>query len=177
MKKFLLLLSLAACTACNDDDEDTIRYAASNGAIADGYFTGSGMQFLGTSTAVDKEKGLSFTDEEARFEFAGGSTGLMLYMHKTRFAAAMPALEMRIGMLPYTPGEGASLSYALESVVPEVLLPNSADGGYAYQPLPAYALTDVEGGIDDTLCRLRFACNVPKLGVYEVTYEGRLLDE
>jgi len=173
MKKLFLLLLPLLCAACSDDEPETL-YAAANTSIENGRFNGANMHFLGTSTAVDAD-GNAFTDAEARIEFAGGRQELVLYLHKTRFAAAMPALEMRVYTLPYTPQSGASLSFAVESIVPQVLLPNSEGGGYSYQPLPAYTLGHVEGRIDDTQCRIGFTCDVPRLGAYRVTYEGQLL--
>lgn len=175
MKKLLLLACAAlALAACNDND-DTPRFAAENTFIENGSLTGSNMHFLGTSTVTSAD-GDVYVDKEARFEFAG-LRDFTLYMHNTRFAAAMPALRMRLYSQPYTPGEGASLSFALESVVPEVALPNAVGGGYSWTPMPAYTLTDVEGSIDNTLCRVSFSCAVPELGSYRVEYEGRLLLE
>lgn len=42
--------------------------------------------------------------------------------------------------------------------------------------ISSYTLTDVQGTIDNTLCRISFTCNVPKLGSYRVEYEGRMLE-
>ncbi|WP_347281824.1 hypothetical protein [uncultured Alistipes sp.] len=175
MQKFLLFaFALLAFSACNDSDSDEIRFATENTAIADGSLTGINLHFLGTSVATAPD-GTAYTDSSARFEFAGGSEKLTLYMHGTRFAAAMPALKMRLFNVPYTPGEGAALSFLLPTVVPDVYLSNAVGGGYSYQPLPAYTLTNVEGSIDGIDCRVAFSCNVPKLGAYRVEYQGKLL--
>ena len=174
MKKlFLFAFAALALAACNDND-DTLRFAAENTLIENGSLTGTNMHFLGTSTVTSAD-GDIYVGKEACFEFAG-LDDFTLYMHNTRFAAAMPALKMRLYSHPYTPGEGASLSFALESAVPDVYLPNDVGGGYSYQPMPAYTLTDVEGSIDNTLCRVSFSCNVPRLGSYRVEFEGRLLE-
>ncbi len=95
-------------------------------------------------------------------------------MHRTRFAATMPPQEMRLHKVSYTPGTGAALSFEAESLVPEMLLPNEAGGGHAWKPMAAYTLTQVEGSIDGVTCRVSFSCNVPRLGIYQVTYEGLL---
>ena len=133
MKKHLfLLLGLCACSlfgiSCEDDEAPKVHYASSNGSIVDGVFNSDNMHFYGTATVTD-ENGNSFSDEEAWFEFAGDHETLTIYMHATRFAAAMPALDMRIHRMPYTPGQGASLSFTAASTVPQVRLPNAEGGG------------------------------------------------
>ncbi len=176
MLKKLLMMSLAAfaLVACNDEADEGVQYATSNPSIVDGVFTSDNMHFYGTAKVTDSE-GNVFTDPEAWFEFAGDRETLTIYMHQTRFAAQMPALEMRIHRIPYTPGEEASLSFTAESTVPQVRLPNQVGGGYSYQDMPAYTLTGVEGSVNDIVCRIAFTCSVPKLGTYRMEYEGRLL--
>ncbi len=107
MLKKLLLLSFAAFTmaACNDEADDGVRYATHNPSIVDGVFTSDNMHFYGTATVTHVSDGSTYTDPKAWFEFAGDRESLTIYMHATRFAAAMPALEMRIHRMPYTPGE------------------------------------------------------------------------
>lgn len=169
MKKLLfLLLAAAAFAACNDDDgAPKIRYASENDAIVNGRLTGTNMTFFGTSTATN-DQGAAYTDQEAYFEFAG-LDDLVLYMHKTRFAGGMPPFEMRIPRTSYT-GSGNSIAFSEERIVPEILIKDQG-----YKPMPSYALTEVEGKIDGVECRVSFTCDVPKLGVYKVTYEGKLL--
>lgn len=176
MKKILFLLfAAAAFAACNDDDgAPKIRYATTNDAIVNGLMQGTNMHFYGTATVTEEQQGGTYTDNEAWFETAGGSDNFYLYMHKTRFAAKMPPLEMRITDILYT-GAGNSISFAIESVVPEVSLPNSEGGGYSYRPMPSYTLTEVEGSIDGVDCRVSFTCNVPNLGTYRMEYEGKLI--
>lgn len=177
MKRILfLLLAAAAFASCNDDGTTKIKYASENTAIVNGVFTSDNMHFYGTATVTDSEGG-TYSDPEAWFEFAGSSETLVLYMHQTRFAAAMPALDMRIYQFAYTPGEGASLSFEVENIIPQVRLPNEVGGGYSYQPMPSYTLSDVEGSIDNTLCRVAFTCTVPRLGTYRMEYEGLLLEK
>ena len=103
MKKILFLLfAAAAFAACNDDGEPKVRYATTNDGIENGYLQGANLHFYGTSTVTDA-KGETFTDPEAWFEFAGGPESFSLYMHKTRFAANMPGVEMRLQTVTYTP--------------------------------------------------------------------------
>ena len=176
MKKFFLLLfAAAAFAACNDDDgEPKIRYATINDGIVNGLMQGINMHFYGTATVTEEQQNSTYTDNEAYFEFAGGPENFSLYMHKTRFAANMPPLEMKIPHTAYT-GDGNSIAFSEVSIVPEVNLPNSTGGGYSYQPMPAYTLTEVEGSIDGVNCRVSFTCNVPRLGTYRMEYEGRLI--
>ena len=176
MLKKLLMMSLAAfaLAACNDEADEGVQYATSNPSIVDGVFTSDNMHFYGTAKVTDSE-GNVFTDPEAWFEFAGDRETLAIYMHQTRFAEKMPQLDMRIYRIPYTGGEGASLSFSSESLIPQVRLPNQVGGGYSYQDMPAYTLTDVEGSVNDIVCRMAFTCSVPKLGSYRMEYEGLLL--
>lgn len=177
MKRFFLfLLATATLASCDDNEASKVQYAAENTSIVNGVFTSDNMHFYGTATVTDSE-GNTYIDPEAWFEFAGDSETLVLYMHQTRFAATMPGLDMRIYQFAYTPGEGASLSYTIDSIVPEVRLPNETGGGYSYQPMPSYTLSEVEGLIDNTLCRVAFTCTVPRLGTYRMVYEGRLLEK
>ena len=171
MLKKLLMMSLAALAlaACNDDADEGIQYATSNPSIVDGVFTSDNMHFYGTAKVTDSE-GNVFTDPEAWFEFAGGGETLVIYMHQTRFASNMPGQEMRIYRIPYTGGEGASLTFSAESFIPQAKLPNDA-GGYDYQEFPQFKLTEVKGAIDETLLRMSFTC----MGVYRMEYEGLLL--
>ncbi|MDE7305047.1 MAG: hypothetical protein K2N04_03940 [Alistipes sp.] len=176
MKKLLLLLCAAlAFAACNNDD-DEIRFAETNTKIENGSLTGSNMHFFGTATAT-AANGSVYVDRQAEFEFAG-LNDFTLYMHRTRFAAAMPALEIRLYAQPYIPGTGDALSFDLERVVPEMRLPNEVGGGYAWKPMEAYTLTGVKGSVDGVTCRVSFSCDVPGQGgapmTYEVTYEGKL---
>ncbi|MDE6711105.1 MAG: lipoprotein [Alistipes sp.] len=175
MKRFFLLAFAAlALTACNDDSDSAPRFAAENTRIEDGSLTGSNIHFLGTATATSAD-GAAYVDRQAEFEFAG-LDNFTLYMHRTRFDAAMPALEMRLFDQPYIPGTGAAFSFALPSVMPQVKLPNQVGGGYTWTSLEAYTLTEVAGSVEGTVCRVGFTCDVPRLGAYRVEYEGRLLE-
>lgn len=175
MKKlFLLACAALVLAACNDDNDNSPRFAEVNTKVEDGHLTGSNAHFLGVSTAASAD-GAVYVDDNAHIEFAG-LDDFTLYMHRTRFAAAMPALEMRLHAQPYTPGTGAALSFRLPSVVPEVAIPNEIGGGYTWTPLPPYTLTDVEGTIEGVECRISFSCDVPKLGSYRVQYTGTLLE-
>ena len=175
--RLLLLCLCALCTlgtSCENDETPKVHYASSNGSIVDGYFTSDNMHFYGTATVTDTN-GNSFSDEEAWFEFAGDRETLTIYMHATRFAAAMPALDMRIHRMPYTPGQGAALSFSAPSTVPQVRLPNAEGGGYSYQDMPSYTLTKVEGSVADVVCRMGFTCAIPNMGTFRMEYEGRLI--
>ena len=172
MLKKLLLMGFAAfaLAACNDEADEGVQYATSNPEIVDGVYSGQTMHFYGTATVTNTSDGSTYTDPEAWFEIHGDK-GLVVYMHQTRFAAAMPALEMRLYRIPYTPGEGASLSFSESTFTPEAELPNTEDGGSSYQEVPQFALTNLEGSIEETRLHMAFTC----MGTYRMEYEGRLL--
>ena len=171
MKKILFLLfAAAAFAACNDDDSPKIRYAPTNDGIENGYLQGVNMHFYGTSTVTDARE-QTFTDNEAWFEFAGGAENFSLYMHKTRFAANMPGVEMRLQSVAYTPEGDKSIGFEAEEIIPYARKENETGGGSSYQPVERYKITDLKGSIDDVDCRISFTC----AGVYKVTYEGRLI--
>lgn len=163
------LVAAFALVACNDSDEEKLRFPETNDFIEEGSLTGTNMHFLGSATSTDAA-GNRYVDEEAHFETAGLER-LVLYMHRTRFSAAMPAMEMRMYDLDYT-GSGKSIAYTAERVVPQL---NVKDLGW--QPMEAYALENVEIRIEGVRCTVRFSCDVPRVGRYTVAYEGRLYIE
>lgn len=172
MLKKLLLMGFAAfaLAACNDEADEGVQYATSNPEIVDGVYSGQTMHFYGTATVTNTKDNSTYSDPEAWFEIHGDK-GLVVYMHQTRFAAAMPALEMRLYRIPYTPGEGASLSFSEATFTPEAELPNTEGGGSSYQEVPQFALTNLEGSIEETRLHMAFTC----MGTYRMEYEGRLL--
>lgn len=171
MKKLIFMLLLtAAFTACNDDDDAGYRFLDTNPFIEEGHLSGHNLHFYGTSTVRDAQGNL-FTDNEAYFEFAG-LDDICLYMHKTRFAAAMPGVEMRLREVPYSPTGDASLSFSVQELIPQAKRDNEVGGGWSYVPVERYRITGLEGSIDGVVCRVRFTC----AGVYDVVYEGRLVD-
>ena len=171
MKKILFLLfAAAAFAACNDDGEPKVRYATTNDGIENGYLQGANLHFYGTSTVTDA-KGETFTDPEAWFEFAGGPESFSLYMHKTRFAANMPGVEMRLQTVTYTPKGDKSLTFVREEISPSARKENTEGGGSSYQPVERYKITNLTGAIDGVDCRVSFTC----AGVFQVIYEGRLI--
>ena len=171
MLKKLLLLSFAAfaLAACNDDADEGIQYATSNPEIVDGVYSCQTMHFYGTATVTNTKDNSTYSDPEAWFELHGDK-GLVIYMHQTRFAPDMPGQELRIYRMPYTGGEGASLTFSAESFIPQAKLPNET-GGYDYRDFTQFMLTEIEGTIDGTLFRMAFTC----MGSYRMEYEGRLL--
>ena len=147
MKKILFLLFAAATfAACNDDGEPKVRYATTTDGIENGYL-------------------------QAWFEFAGGPESFSLYMHKTRFAANMPGVEMRLQTVTYTPKGDKSLNFVREEIIPSALKENNEGGGSSYQPVERYKITNLTGAIDGVDCRVSFTC----AGVFQVIYEGRLI--
>lgn len=178
MKKlFLLSLAALALAACNDDkDKDSdkglptgYKYASTNEQIADGRIQAD-IQFFGTSQVATLGQGPAapFVDKKALFELTTTSSegASVLYMHATRFAAAMPAVEMRLLGLPIE-GSGKSLSFTAERIVPE----NFIAATNQWVSNERYAITQIEGQIDNTQIEITFTC----AGVFKVTYSGKLI--
>ena len=92
-------------------------------------------------------------------------------MHKTRFAANMPGVEMRLQTVTYTPKGDKSLNFVREEIIPCALKENNEGGGSSYQPVERYKITNLTGAIDGVDCRVSFTC----AGVFQVIYEGRLI--
>ncbi len=170
MKKiFLFIFAATICCACNDDEvysplPDGYSYATNNSFLADGVMKGENMHFFGTSEVTDAD-GNVYVDEKAHFEFEGDSEKLSIYMHQTRFAAAMPPIEMLIPNLDYT-GVEKTIEFASSRVIPEA---NIAQSGY--KPYERYMITNLEGSVDNLVCRISFTC----MGVFNVTYTGVLI--
>lgn len=173
-KLFLFTFAAFALTACNDDKENDnglpvgYRYAETNESVSDGKIQNN-ILFFGTSrvTTAGQEQA-PFTDKKALFELTGTSREgkSVLYMHATRFAAAMPAVEMRIPNLPFD-GSGKTLTTAAASVVPENLVPatNQWIGN------ERYVITNFEGRIEGTVFTATFTC----AGRFKVEYTGKLI--
>lgn len=172
-KLFLLALTASTLAACNDDDKTGLPnnyvYLKENTLIVDGKLQGSNLHFYGTSTVTDA-KGGTFVDKGAYFEFAG-LHDFTLYMHKTRFAAAMPGVEMRLSDVPYTAAGDRGIAFDVERIIPEAYRPNAEGGGGSHQPVERYVITDLDGTIDNLACRVTFTC----AGIYRVVFEGSLI--
>lgn len=174
-KLFLFTFAAFALTACNDDKENDnglpagYRYAETNELVSDGAILND-ILFFGTSrvTTAGQEQAAPFTDKKALFELTGTSQEgkSVLYMHATRFAAKMPAVEMRIPGLPFD-GSGKILTTAMASVVPENLVP-ATNQWFANE---RYVITDFEGRIEGTVFTATFTC----AGRFEVAYTGKLI--
>lgn len=178
MKKFFLFaLALTVFAACNDDNDNGPDFETVNDEIVNGQIVDDDpMIFLGTST-VTAPDGSTFTDEQARFSIFGNfpttiapaATSLSIYMHRTRFAANMPALEMRLLNLDYIPGAGPRLMFTAAGP----LVPQAYINGTGWTDQENRPITDLNGSIDNVRCTLTFTC----MGALQVKFEGRMLDE
>lgn len=179
MKKlFLFALALAVCAACDDNDRpDGPDFETVNDEIVDGRIVDDdAMDFLGISTVTNPD-GTTFVDKNALFSIVGEgrptefnpATALTVYMRRVRFAAAMPGIDMRLYDLPYTAGTGANLTFA--SAGP--LVPQASFAGTPWTDYEEYAVTNLDGAIDNVRCSVAFVC----MGAYHVKFEGRLLDD
>ncbi len=176
MKKiFLFALMLATCVACDDNDNgpefDNDNDEIVNGKIVDD----DPMEFLGTMTVTNPD-GTTFVNERARFDIVGDgyptllapATTLTVYMRQMRFAAAMPALEMRINTLAYTPGVGPNLTFATAGPV----VPQAYIAGAGWTDQAGFPITGLNGAINNIRCTLEFTC----MGTHRVKFEGQMID-
>lgn len=176
MKKiFLFALMLAACVACDDNDNgsdfEDVNDEIVNGKIVDG----DPMEFLGTTTVTNPDE-TTFVDENARLDIVGDgyptplapATTLTVYMHGMRFAAAMPALEMRINTLTYTPGVGPNLTFTTAGPV----VPQAYIAGAGWTDQANYPITVLNGAVNNVRCTFEFTC----MGSHRVKFEGQMLD-
>ncbi len=176
MKKFFLFaLALTTCIAC-DDDHNGPDFENNNDEIVNGKIVDDDpMEFLGTMTVTNPD-GPTFVNENARFDIVGDgyptplapATTLTVYMRQMRFAAAMPALEMRINTLTYTPGVGPNLTFTTAGPV----VPQAYIAGAGWTDFDKYAITNLNGTINNVQCTIEFTC----MGTHRVTFEGRMLD-
>ena len=174
---FLFALMLATCVACDDNDNDNgPEFDNDNDEIVNGKIVDDDpMEFLGTMTVTNPD-GTTFVDENARLDIVGDgfptpsapATTLSVYMHRMRFAAAMPALEMRINALAYTPGIGPSLTFS----TPGPVVPQAYIAGAGWTDQANFPLTTLNGAINNVQCTLEFTC----MDTHRVKFEGRLLD-
>ncbi len=177
MKKiFLFALMLATCVACDDNDNGP-DFENDNDEIVNGRIVDDDpMEFLGTMTVTNPD-GTTFVDDKARLDIVGDggpsisyqnpATTLSIYMHRMRFAEAMPALEMRINTLTYTPGVGPNLTFSTAGPV----IPQAYIAGAGWTEQANYPITGLNGAINNVLCTLEFTC----MGTH-VKFEGRMLD-
>lgn len=169
--------ALLFCAACDDNDNNGPDFETVNDEIVNGQIVDDdAMLFLGTST-VTAPDGTAFTDEQARISIFGDgrptlvapATTLTVQMHGTRFAAAMPALEMQLPALAYTPGTGPRLTFTAAGP----LVPQAYINGTGWTDQANYPITDLAGAIDNVRCTLAFTC----MGSHRVEFEGRMLDD
>lgn len=179
MKKLLLLIFAAlALVACDDKDNDKdkdnglpagYKYATTNDLVGEGRILDD-IHFFGTSQVSNTmaPQAASFVDKKAHFELTKSSSeGIsILYMHATRFAAAMPAVEMRLPGVPVT-GSDKTLTFTAERIVPE----NFIAATNQWVSNERYAITDIKGSIDNTLIEITFTC----AGMFKVSYSGKLI--
>lgn len=180
MKKlFLLVWALAVCVACDshDDHHNGPEFETVNDEIVDGRIVDDdAMNFLGISTVTNPD-GTTFVDDNALFSIVGEgfpskvnpATALTVYMRRVRFAAAMPGIDMRMYNLPYIADTGPRLTFTATGP----LTPQASIAGTPWTDYEKYAVTNLDGAIDNVRCSVEFVC----MGTYRVKFEGRLLDD
>ena len=103
MKKLLILLALAACAACNTEDDNDNRQKATFGGTL-------------TVTSNRHPEATPFVASNISFELTEDNSGLFkLTMHEVRFAQSMPmSLTIVIPELKYEDSDGDGI-YELTS--------------------------------------------------------------
>lgn len=132
----------------------TVKQAGGPGKIT------SNMSFKGSAKTTTIATGDVYLNADARFEVAPQADGsIRLLMHETKFAEAMPAMEMEVpGITQTVTVDGVSLG-AL-SATPEI----------AGTPYSRYQITGLVGSVIDTKLYVGFTC----AGAYLVEYTGYL---
>lgn len=173
MKKLLALLLAAPLffAACSDDPDFIDNppavgedYADENTRIDDGQIVGD-MAFRGQYSVTDKNGVTGYENALAEFEVKAEDRNLVLYMNKVKFAQAMPALDIRLHPIAYE-GQGNTLRFSVPHMIPEAYI--KAAG---WQLFEKYPMTEILGEINGTQFTVKMKC----MGVYTITYEGRLL--
>lgn len=177
LKKLLFLISAAfIVSACSDkNDNGDARptppsgyvYADQNTAIGSGVLR-SEMLFFGASNVKTLSSGALFSDPTARFEFKQEDDKIYLYMHATRFAAGMPAMEMRI-TAQVTFGEN-TITMRADEVTPQYFVNATQE----WVDGTKYPITKFSASVSGTLCGTAFTCTAP-FGTFDVSYLGYLI--
>lgn len=174
MLKKLLFIACAtfSLASCNDKDDnggnsnlpDGYKYAETNELISEGQIMDN-IHFFGVSTVKTISSGAIYTDDKAHFELtpASGAGASILYLHATRFAAAMPAIQMRFTDLKFA-GENKTISAAATQFAPE----NLVAATNTWTSNSRYMITDFSAKIVGTSCEVTFTC----AGIYSVTYRA-----
>lgn len=183
-KIFLAAFAAATLSACSDNEAEPIEvlpygygWAEVNDAVSNGKVI-KNMLFFGLSNVTTVATGSVFPDDTALFELEPAADGtLYLYMHATRFAVGMPAVEMRIPTIAYTDasqGSAPRLTMTLTEVAPE----NWVEAAREWQTNNDFKITGLSGTVDNLTYQVTFTCSrkvKEKWIDFKVGYNGRLL--
>lgn len=135
MKKFLLLLALAASVACNTEDEKDSRQSADFGGTL-------------TVTSNRNPEAAPFVASDVTFELTEDNNGLFkLTMHEIRFAASMPMkLTIVIPELKYEDANGDGI-YELTSTA-DPIVPYIGGKPYSEFKIPVFTGRVANGGLE-----------------------------
>lgn len=155
MKKFLILLALAASVACNtEDDNDKRREATFGGTL--------------TITSNKIPAAEPFVASNVSFELTESKDGLFkLTMHDVRFAASMPmTLTIVIPELKYGDADGDGI-YELTSTVDPIV---PYIGG---KPYSAFEIPMFTGRLAGDALNVIFTCRNANIEVGDETLDHR----
>lgn len=156
MKKFLLLLALAASVACNTEDDNNNRQKAN---------------FGGTLTVTSNHPNstmVPFEASDVRFELTEDNNGTFkLTMHEIRFAASMPmSLTIVIPELEYEDSNGDGI-YELTSTA-DPIVPYIGGKPYSAFEIPMFTGRLANGGLE-----VIFTCRNPRIPVGDETLDHK----
>lgn len=167
MKKIFLLLVLAACTACNteDDTQKPPQTAKFGGTL--------------TVTSNNTPSAEPFELKNVVFEFARDEDGTFnMTMHEIRFASTMPmSLNIVIPKLKYADTDGDGISEFTSTVTP--IVPYIGGKPYSAFEIPEFESTLTTGG----KLSVTFTCKNDKIPVggetldHKAAYHGTMLYE
>lgn len=163
MKKFLLLLALAASVACNTEDEKDSRQSADFGGTL-------------TVTSNRNPEAAPFVASDVTFELTEDNNGLFkLTMHEIRFAASMPMkLTIVIPELKYEDANGDGI-YELTSTA-DPIVPYIGGKPYSEFKIPVFTGRVANGGLE-----VIFTCVNPQILVggetldHKAVFRGTIL--
>lgn len=163
MKKLLILLALAACAACNTEDDNDNRQKATFGGTL-------------TVTSNRHPEATPFVASNISFELTEDNSGLFkLTMHEVRFAQSMPMSQtIVIPELKYEDSDGDGI-YELTSTA-DPIVPYIGGKPYNAFEIPMFTGRLANGGLE-----VIFTCRNAQIPMgdetldHKAVYKGTIL--
>ena len=169
MKKLLILLALAACAACNTEDDNDNRQTATFGGTL-------------TITSNQNPEAAPFEASDVTFELSEDNSGLFkLTMHEVRFTSSMPmSLNIVIPELKYEDSDGDGI-YELTSTADPIIPYISGKPRYDPQTGTGFAIPMFTGRLANGGLEVIFTCRNADQPVgdetldHKAVYKGTIL--